>query len=227
VSDRKAVLTIAVSGPDGAGKSSLVADLIRALRSRGLAASAAYCYGCVFCRHLGAPGSAAPARPGRHAPAGIRSLVSRPHAVVDAAELTARLLAARLRAGVAARRRPVAVVTDRGPLDGLAKFDPPPGSWPAALFTRLSHCYDLTLLLDGRPEILATRDSEHTDIQLAELRRRYQRWARRLPGVAYLGAEARPESVTSEALRFVLSDAPFPRREADNVVARQEARHAS
>jgi hypothetical protein len=146
---------------------------------------------------------------------------------MDAAELTGRLLAARFRVGVAARRRHAAVVTDRGPLDGLAKFDPAPGSWPAVLFTRLGRCYDLTLLLDGRPDILAARDGEHTAIQLTELRDRYQCWERRLPGVAYLGAEGRPERVTSEALRLVLGDDPSARRQPDNAVAWQEEPHAS
>lgn len=216
MSGRKAALIIAVSGPDGAGKSSLVADLVPALRSRGLAATTAYCYGCVFCRRLGRPGPVAAGRPGRPEPAGIISLLSRPHALVDAAELAGRLLTARFRARVAARKRPAAVVTDRGPLDGLAKFDPAPGSWSAVLFTRLGRCYDLTLLLDGRPEILAARDGEHTVIQLTDLRGRYQRWERRLPGVAYLGAEARPGRAASEALRLALSDGPFPRRQADN-----------
>ena len=224
--NRKATLIIAVSGPDGAGKSSLVADLLPALRSRGLAVTPAYCYGCVFCRRCGRPGRAAAWGPGRPEPAGIISLLSRPHALVDAAELAARLLAARFRAKVAARKRPTAVVTDRGPLDGLAKFDPAPGSWPAVLFTRLGRCYDLTLLLDGRPDILAARDGEHTAIQLTDLRGRYQRWERRLPGVAYLGAEARPERVASEALRLALSDSPFPRRQAGSALAWPKERHA-
>lgn len=209
MSHKRAPLIIAVSGPDGAGKSSLVADLIPALRMRGVAVTTAYCYGCVICRHLGVPGLTATGRPGRREPMGISSLLSRPHALVDAAELTGRLLAARFRARVTARMRYAAVVTDRGPLDGLAKFDPAPGSWPAVLFTRINRSYDLTLLLDARPDILATRDGDHTAGQLNDLRSRYQLWKRRLPGVAYLGTEARPERVASEALRLVLSDSTF------------------
>lgn len=68
--DRKAALIIAVSGPDGAGKSSLVADLVPALRSRGLAATTAYCYGCVFCRHLANQVQWLPEGPGGLSPRG-------------------------------------------------------------------------------------------------------------------------------------------------------------
>jgi hypothetical protein len=223
---RRAPLIIAVSGPDGCGKSSLVADLIAALRMRGLAATTAYCYGCVICRRFGALGPTAAGRPGRREPTGISSRLSRPHALVDAAELTGRLLAARFRARVAARRRYAAVVTDRGPLDGLAKFDPAPGSWPAVLLTRINRSYDLTLLLDARPDILATRDGEHTAVQLNDLRSRYQRWERRLPGVAYLGTEVRPERVASEALRLVLGDGPFHSYQTRQRGAWKEERHA-
>ena len=216
MSGRTAPLVIAVSGPDGAGKSSLVADLIPALRSRGLATATAYCYGCVVCRRFGGPDVTRMGTPGPGGCTRTRTFLDWSHALVDAAELTGRLAGARFRARVAARRGRAAVVTDRGPLDGLAKFDPALGSWPAALFTRLSRKCDLTLLLDASPDILAARDSEHTAAQLNDLRGRYLCWQRRLPGVAFLGAEARPEEVTAEALQLVLSgDLPYPPRPAD------------
>jgi hypothetical protein len=216
MSGRTAPLVIAVSGPDGAGKSSLVADLIPALRRRGLATATAYCYGCVVCRRFGALAGTGMGTPGRGGCARIRTFLDRSHALADAAELTGRLAGARFRARAAARRGRAAVVTDRGPLDGLAKFDPAPGSWPAAFFTRLSRNYDLTLLLDASPDILATRDGEHTAAQLNDLRDRYLCWQRRLPRVAFLGAEARPEEVAAEALQLVLSgDLPYPPRPED------------
>lgn len=215
MSQREAPLIVAVSGPDGAGKSSLVADLILAMRMRGLAAQTAYCYGCVFCRRFGASGPAARRTPGRCGLMGASSLLSGPHALLDAAELTGRLLGARFRARIAAGKRRPAVVTDRGPLDGLAKFDPAPGSWRAVLFTRINRSYDFTLLLDGRPDILAARDGEHTAMQLNDLRCCYRRWQGSLPGVAYLGTEAARESVASEALRLVLTDDPFHSHQAD------------
>jgi hypothetical protein len=226
MSGRQATLIIAVSGPDGAGKSSLVADLVPALRRRGLPTATAYCYGCVVCRRFGAPGATTTGTPGRRGRTGMRTFLSQSHALVDAAELTGRLAGARFRARAAARRGRAAVVTDRGPLDGLAKFDPAPGSWPAALFTRLSRSYDLTLLLDARPDTLTTRDGEHTAVQLTELRGRYLRWQRRLPGVACLGAEGRPEEVAAEALHLVLSEDRSVPAQAAQREAWTEERHA-
>jgi LmbE family N-acetylglucosaminyl deacetylase len=210
VTRRNAALVVAVSGPDGTGKSSLVEDLVPALHGRGLAAVTAYCYGCVFCRRVRTPMPASTGGRGRRGLTWALSLLGRSHALVDAAELAGRLAGARFRARVTARNRRAVVVTDRGPLDGLAKFDPAPGSRAAALFTRIGRSYDLTLLLDAGPDVLAARDGEHTAAQLSEARKRYQRWERLLPAVERLGTQERPERVAAEALRRVLSDDRCP-----------------
>jgi glycosyltransferase involved in cell wall biosynthesis len=197
-------LTIGVSGPDGAGKTTLVDGIVRAFRARGYHAVPAYCYGCVVCRRSRstrrATGEGAGTRPGFTR---IAQHLDRAHSVVDAAELSLRLGAARARARTAARGRPFVVVTDRGPLDGLVKFEPRPGSVAATVFARLSAAYDATLMLDAIPEVLGRRDGEHSIDQLAADRARYRRWAHRLRAVVTLDA-GQPESVVvAEALSAI------------------------
>ncbi|MFF4359262.1 glycosyltransferase [Streptomyces sp. NPDC001604] len=201
-------LLVCVTGPDGAGKTSLAERVTTELRSHGYAVENRYCYGCVVCRRL--PRRVRfrfTASAGEH-----RSIVTRVgtwagrlHGWVDAAELAVRLAAAGVRARLSARGRPTAVVTDRGPLDGLVKFDPAPGSGLAAAFTRLSREPQVTLLLDAEPEVLAERDGEYATGPLADLRDCYRRWATRLPYVHMVDAAGSPVAVATAAMRWVLT----------------------
>ncbi|HUZ35713.1 MAG TPA: glycosyltransferase [Streptosporangiaceae bacterium] len=199
---RQRCLVLAISGPDGSGKSSLARELAGELGTRGFAVATAYCYGCVLCRRV-VPGRSRP-----HAPAAGRwPWPRRAHALLDATELAVRLAWARLAAGRRAHGRPAAVVTDRGPLDGLAKFGPPPGSLAAALFARISRRYDLVLLLDAPPGVLAARDREHSRGELAAWRDSYRGWARRLPSCARLDTSARPPAAVAAEAAALASNA--------------------
>lgn len=196
---RRGGMVIAVSGPDGSGKSSLVRWLADGLAADGFSVATAYCYGCVMCRRSSdrAAGRSR-SRPDR------RAWVLRCHAWIDAAELMIRLMAAWGRARLRPGRRPVAVVTDRGPLDGLAKFGPAPGSLGAALFASASRQYDVVLLLDAPADVLAARDGDHCRRELDEWRLRYQAWARFMPAVIQLDVrDLEPPAVAAEAIRAV------------------------
>jgi hypothetical protein len=96
------------------------------------------------------------------------------HGHVDAYELALRLMLLRLAALVST---PAVVVTDRGPLDGLAKHDPRPGSLLARHYLRLASRYDLTVRLDAAADVLAQRDGEHGPDELEGWRVLYRRWA--------------------------------------------------
>ncbi|MEU0243344.1 glycosyltransferase [Streptomyces sp. NPDC006235] len=203
---RNRPLLVCVSGPDGAGKSSLVGRMATNLRGHGYAVATQYCYGCVVCRRL--PQSirsrftASPGKP-RSIASGIGTWAGRLHGWVDVAELTAALAEARVRARLTSRGGPAAVVTDRGPLDGLVKFDPAPGSRLAAAFARLARTYEITLLLDAEAEVLAERDGEYAIEPLAKFRDRYRQWATRLPSVRRVDADAPPATVAAEAMGCV------------------------
>ena len=185
-------LVVAVCGPDGSGKSTLTRQLARRLEAHGFSVATAYCFGCVLCRR-------APAGRGRaRAPATQRwSWARRAHAMVDAAELAARLAWAYLAARRGAHGRPPAVVTDRGPLDGLAKFSPPPSSLTAALFAWLGRRYDLLLLLDAPSQVLAARDREHSPGELGRWRAAYRGWAGWMPSSARLDTREQPPATVA------------------------------
>ena len=189
------LIVVAVSGPDDVGKSTLIRRLAPKLRERGFATTTTYCYGCLVCRRFHGPPRWRDgiSTRGRRA---FGSWVDRVHASVDAAELTIRLLSATLRVRLWARGRPAVVVTDRGPLDGLAKYGPAPGSAVARLFTGLARRYDLTFLLDldGGPGAPPSR-------VLDEARPPFQLWAPRLPSTERLNAGSTPSAVADEAVR--------------------------
>jgi glycosyltransferase involved in cell wall biosynthesis len=146
-------------------------------------------------------------------------LVSRAHALLDAAELAVRLEWARLRASCAAFPLPAAVITDRGPLDGLAKFDPPPRSLAAAVFTWLGRRYDLLFLLDAPGSVLASRDGEHSGRELDRSRLRYRHWARSLPPGIRLDVGARSLGAVAAEAASAAANAAGPRgRPAQRVV---------
>ncbi|MFE0698881.1 glycosyltransferase [Streptomyces sp. NPDC058872] len=206
--ERDRPVLVAVSGPDGAGKTSLVRRLRTLLGERGFDVVALHCYGCVLCRSFRAPPRAVaeadgggrarratdPERPG--------SRLRRAHAFLDAGELAARVAAARMRAR--ARGGRAVVVTDRGPLDGLVKFDLSAGSGPAAVFRRTAGRYDLTLLLETGPEALRGRGWEEVAGPPTVWWARYRSWSRRLPGVTRLDGERAPSLVAETALEHVL-----------------------
>lgn len=209
-------LLVCVSGPDGAGKSSLVGRMTTDLRDHGYAAAAQYCYGCIVCRRLPqrirSRFTASPGKP-RSIASGLGMWAGRLHGWVDAAELVTGLAHAMVRARLTSRGRPPAVVTDRGPLDALVKFDPEPGSRLAAAFARLARTYEVTLLLDAEPEVLAERDGEYALGPLTKCRNHYRQWAVRLPYVRQVDAAASPDAVAAEALRCLPPLRPAPATE--------------
>ena len=130
-----------------------------------------------------------------------------------------RLVWARGRAALRPGRRPVAVITDRGPLDGLAKFEPAPGSLAAALFTAVGRRYDLAFLLDAPADVLAARDGDHSARELDEWRDRYRTWARLMPVLVQLDTRDRePPAVAAEAARMIFADARARDRAPKRVV---------
>jgi hypothetical protein len=137
----------------------------------------------------------------------LAELLRTVHGYVDAYELVVRLLALRLAAtwGTSA-----VVVTDRGPLDGLAKHDPPRRSQLARRYLRLASKYDLIVLLDAPADLLAHRDGEHCAEELEHWRALYRRWA---DVTAAAGNEVlvvdtvgrAPDSIALDLCRIVIS----------------------
>jgi predicted ATPase len=182
---------VGVCGPDGAGKTTLVGRLRDRLADDGFAVRLGYGYGCLLCRRLDRPSGVAgaafargrredaaavdqPSRVDGRWSGRIARMVRTLHGHVDAGELMVRLWALRL---VTARSGRGAVITDRGPLDGLAKHDPRPGSRLAERYLRLASRYDLIVLLDAPADVLAQRDGEHQPAELEYWRLLYRRWA--------------------------------------------------
>jgi adenylate kinase len=188
-------LVLGFSGPDGAGKTTVLGKVREALQAEGLAVQQSYGYGCIMCRHIDGPSRVTRAafirgaalnrqqvpKPaiGRAGHNRVRAMVTdllrSAHGHVDALELGGRLFAFRF----AAQRwlTGCVLLTDRGPLDGLAKHDPPPGSALARRYVRAATNYDAFLLLDAPADVLAKRDREHSAEQLEHWRLLYRRWA--------------------------------------------------
>ncbi|MEU6932450.1 glycosyltransferase [Streptomyces sp. 2RAF24] len=217
-------LLVGVSGPDNTGKSSLVRALAGLLRQRGFAVATTHCYGCFLCRGFPVPprvrdegGPGETGRTGRSGKTGADewarrsahperrgSRFRRAHAFLDAGELALRIRVARLRVGLRARGRPAVVVTDRGPLDGLVKFDLAPGRGAARTFARAAEGYDLTLLLEACPDTLNGRGWEAAAGSPAAWWARYRAWAARLARVARVDGERPAPLVAVAALEHVL-----------------------
>jgi hypothetical protein len=223
-----APLVLGLSGPDGAGKTTLQHRVHKALVADGLTVHLGYGYGCFLCRRINRPSGVAGAACAQGAPPNDQSSRQRPaparrgtfsatahllrttHGHVDALELTGRLLVLRL---AAPKSRPRSVIlTDRGPLDGLAKHDPPPGSTLARQYLRAAATYDAIVVLDAPGDVLAQRDGEHSPEELEHWRLLYRRWAK-IAGTAgapvtSLDTASQPvDLITDHVLRLVKESA--------------------
>ncbi|MER5208033.1 glycosyltransferase [Streptomyces sp. NPDC002825] len=205
-------LLVAVSGPDGAGISPLVRRLATLLRERGVTVVTAPCRSCLLCRRLpvpphvretGEPGGNGWARRASD-PERRGSRPRRAHAFLHAAELAARVSAARLFARARAHGRPAVVVTDRGPLDALVTFAPPASSGTASAFRRIAAGYGLTLLLETGPGTHRGRGREETPVPPTVRWGRYRSWSLQLTGITRLDGERAPSLVAGAALERTL-----------------------
>jgi hypothetical protein len=197
---------VGISGVDGSGKTSLAGRCLHQSEAAGGRPVAVYVYGCVVCRRWRSrphrSGGGAAAVGARRLPGLARTL----HAHVDAGEMTVRLLGALLTSRWRGPASPV--ITDRSPLDGLVKHDPPPGSLAARWYLRLARRYDALLWLDGDCETLALRDREHSADQLGEAQAGFRRWSARLPNVTRIDTtNTAPSEVARVACRSLSPDA--------------------
>lgn len=175
-------VVVGISGPDGAGKTSLVGELERRFRARGHRVATTYLYGCVFCRRAPASAELAPPRD-RKQGRGER-LFRLAHGLVDAFELAIRLSLARRRLGLGrggTTGSAGVLLTDRSPLDGLVKHQPLPGSLVERLYLRLVRRFDLVLELEAPTAVLVARDAEHDAPILAVQAARHARIRAWLP----------------------------------------------
>jgi hypothetical protein len=90
----------------------------------------------------------------------------------------------------------------------LAKYDPPPRSLLARHYLRLASRYDLVVLLDAPPAVLAERDGEHCREELEQWRLLYRRWIGRAEanGTQVLvvdTASRQPGAIVSHVVRAV------------------------
>ncbi|MFH8623191.1 glycosyltransferase [Streptomyces vietnamensis] len=207
-------LLVAVSGPDDAGGSSLVRRLATLLGERGVTVVTVRCHGCLLCRRLPVPPRVRDAgEPGRGGwarratdPERRGSWPRRAHALLDAAELAARVTAARLLARARARGGQAVVVTDHGPLDGLVRSGLPDSSGAASAFRWIDRRYGLTLLVETGPDTPRGRGLEEIAGPPAAPWTRYRGWSRRLSGIARLDGERAPSLVAGVALERVLDE---------------------
>jgi hypothetical protein len=108
-----------------------------------------------------------------------------------------------LRRGRDAFATPV-LITDRSPLDGLAKFDPRPGSPVRRFYLRLARRFDLLFELEAPTRVLLARDSEHDAAFLSAEATRHARIADELPGVIELQTGQRsPRDLADVAERHI------------------------
>ncbi|MGW6394165.1 glycosyltransferase family 4 protein [Streptomyces sp. NPDC055103] len=203
----RGVPLVALSGPAGTDTSSLVRRLATLLGERGVTVVTTRGHGCFLCRRFPVPPRVREeGEPGERwtrrasGPECRGSLPRRAHALLDAAELAARITTARL----TARGGQAVVVTDRGPLDGLARFDPPPSSSAAAAFRRLAGRYGLTLLVETGPDPLPGGGRTSVAASTAAGWARYRAWSVRLPRLARLDGARAPSLVAAGALEQIL-----------------------
>ncbi|MEU7071733.1 glycosyltransferase [Streptomyces narbonensis] len=205
------VVLVAVSGPDRAGTSSLVRRLATLLRERSVTVVTTQCHGCFLCRRFPVPPRVRDAgepgeRRARRAsdPERRGSLLRRAHASLDAAESAVRIAVALVTAASRARGGQAVVLTDRGPLDGLARFDAPDSSVAARAFRRIAERYGLTLLMETGLEAPPGRGQREAPAASAARWYRYRAWSVRLPRVARLDGARAPSLLAATALEQVL-----------------------
>lgn len=107
------------------------------------------------------------------------------------------------------------VLSDRSPLDGLAKHDPRAGSVAERAYARMATSYEVIAWLDAPPDVLAARDKEHAPRELERQRDAFARWATLLPNAARIDATASRDAVVSGLRELALpsksaSSAPPP-----------------
>lgn len=171
--------TIAVLGPDGAGKTTLARGLVDSLPLES-----------------------------RYVYLGMwqRSTLRRLLAPIPGARfllVVAKLLARSSR--IAAHRRlGRIVVVDRFTYDADV---PSTADWKsrtsAKILRRLTREPELAILLDARPEVMFARKGEHDPTRLGELRNSYLRMAQSEPRLAVLDAGEPPESVRRKATALI------------------------
>jgi len=208
---RPPVRLLGVSGPDGSGKTTLVAALRGAAELEEATVTSLHPYGCVICRRwpvgnaTAAPtGTATPAPAARRHGDALLTLALRVHPVVDAAELNLRLTGVRLWMrlnGIRRRDLPALVITDRSPLDALAKHRAA-GPLVTDWFLGLARRYDRILLLDADPEELARRDNDHSTTELLGQRGRFHELG---PAVAATRVDS-SAPLSPEQVRTVVRD---------------------
>lgn len=96
------------------------------------------------------------------------------------------------------------VLTDRGPLDGLVKFDLPTRSAAASVFRRIADRYGLTLLVETGPDTLRNRGWEEIAGPPTVWWARYRSWSQRLPRLSRIDGERSQALVAGEALDRIL-----------------------
>lgn len=209
MSRRAAPMVVGLSGPDGAGKSTTLAELAAALGREGVVAVGSHLYGCLLCRRWAAAPAAALASSAAGGRGGGRlaAAARRGHALVDVAELSLRLRAACAGARLRGAGTATLVVTDRGPLDGLAKHDPATASLVGRWYRRCAGRYQMIVWLDAPAEVLAERDGEHGPAELAAWRDRFGRWADHLGNVVRVDTATGPPEAVARTIRGWLDGA--------------------
>jgi RecA/RadA recombinase len=174
------VRLIGISGPDGSGKTTLAAAVRAEALRRGVPATSVHVYGCFICRRW-PPRSIALERGPERSPSHGHPVgtVRRLHVLLDTAELAARVWLAGQVLRLRARRagRPAALlVTDRSPLDGLAKHSAAAEGWAGSWYLALARSYEMILVLFADVGLMATRDGTHDAVELALWQARFEAW---------------------------------------------------
>lgn len=204
------VSVVGVSGPDGAGKSGLVRRLRESLTEDGATVQTTYLYGCVICRRMPEKAGEVALRLSVSTRSGamFRSLaraVRGAHGLVDAAELGLRLaVSTALAAHGRTRSGRAVLLTDRSPLDGLAKHAPATDSFTSRAYRRLAARYDAILLLSAPPDVLALRDGDHDAATLARATARFECAAASISSVVRIDTGATSRDAVTHVAEAIL-----------------------